>query len=726
MQTIRKISLALIALSLGTSAIARDGFAIVVDPKSYQEARSEIEAYAACIEDINGWKVSTIIDKWGVPDSIRVCLKNMHFSAKDPIVGAVFIGDIPVPMIRDAQHLTSAFKMDQRYPREDSSVPSDRYYDDFGLEFTSLGKDEKENYFYYSLSATGEQHINPDIFSGRIRPSDRNGVSQYDLLRDFLRKAVRVKEERRSLEQMLYFVGHGYISESKVARIDEKAAHFEHFPFLKDRIERIKFIHYDDANPIKPRIIDELSRPDLDLALLHHHGAPDTEYYNEIPAPDNIPEAREFIKKTLRSRVRRAARRGKDIEETKQSLADQYGVPVSWMDDALSDSLARADSLKDALLDLHLEDFALYGFKPNARVVIEDACFNGSFHLSDCIADEYIFNEGNTVAVIANSVNALQDKWSDRLLGLIAAGGVTGDLSRFSTYLESHTIGDPTFSFDCDNAKDIHHMMLNDNARQWKRLLKSSVPEYQCLAIDRLYHLGAIDSDELAKIYLESPYYIVRMMALETIAHFDDDNFINTLILASEDAFELVQRTSVIMMGKSGDPRLIPSLVKLAIRNTNSARVNFDAGSALGTFHCEAVLEEFEKQFASEDVVYCDKATIHDKIRQGLTRQTNRWVEDIDGIMKPETTAKERRSAIRQTRNFMIHDRIPAMMEYWASCPEVENRIAMLESFGWRTMSMYRDELAEFCLGISKDDSYSEEERAEALKTYKRLSVNAE
>jgi len=34
-------------------------------------------------------------------------------------------------MIRDAQFLTSAFKMDQKRPWQQSSIPSDRYYDDF-------------------------------------------------------------------------------------------------------------------------------------------------------------------------------------------------------------------------------------------------------------------------------------------------------------------------------------------------------------------------------------------------------------------------------------------------------------------------------------------------------------------------------------------------------------------------------------------------------------------
>ena len=123
------------------------GFAIVVDPQSYKEAEEEIRQYADAIEDVNGLHVFVVIDKWGVPDSIRQELMRLHALDKHAIEGAVLVGDIPVAMIPDAQHLTSAFKMDQRHDRKESSVPSDRYYDDFGLRFDYLGKDEDMPYF---------------------------------------------------------------------------------------------------------------------------------------------------------------------------------------------------------------------------------------------------------------------------------------------------------------------------------------------------------------------------------------------------------------------------------------------------------------------------------------------------------------------------------------------------------------------------------------------------
>ena len=143
----KRIFLAFMAAASFVWVQARDGFAIVIDPKSYNEAKTQVDAYAATVEQLHGLKPYIVIDRWQVPDSIRATLIRMHSQKQDPVIGAVFVGDIPVVMVRDAQHMTSAFKMDQRRDRRESSVPSDRYYDDFGLKFNPLGKDETKPYF---------------------------------------------------------------------------------------------------------------------------------------------------------------------------------------------------------------------------------------------------------------------------------------------------------------------------------------------------------------------------------------------------------------------------------------------------------------------------------------------------------------------------------------------------------------------------------------------------
>ena len=69
----------------------------------------QVDAYASAEEQLHGMKSYIVIDRWQVPDSIRATLIRMHAQKQDPVIGAVFVGDIPVAMVRDAQHMTSAF-----------------------------------------------------------------------------------------------------------------------------------------------------------------------------------------------------------------------------------------------------------------------------------------------------------------------------------------------------------------------------------------------------------------------------------------------------------------------------------------------------------------------------------------------------------------------------------------------------------------------------------------
>ena len=116
MQTFKKILLAAAVATIASAqlfaASPRRGFAVVIDARSYEEARRQVDDYAAEIGK-SGLEVHFVIDRTGQPDSLRQVLRQLWKQPKAPIEGAVLIGDIPVVMVRDAQHLTSAFKMDQ-------------------------------------------------------------------------------------------------------------------------------------------------------------------------------------------------------------------------------------------------------------------------------------------------------------------------------------------------------------------------------------------------------------------------------------------------------------------------------------------------------------------------------------------------------------------------------------------------------------------------------------
>ena len=199
-------------------------FAIVVDRQSYDKVRTAVEAYRDAIEK-DGLATWILIDDWESPAEIRALLKELYEDRRMPLEGTVFVGDIPVPMIRDAQFLSSAFKMDQKRPWDQSSIPSDRYYDDFGLQFDFLKQDSIQPlYFYYSLNPNSAMQIRSDIYSGRIKPMAREGKDKYAILERYLWKVVRLKAEKNPLNDLTVARGHGYNSEAREAWSGEQLA----------------------------------------------------------------------------------------------------------------------------------------------------------------------------------------------------------------------------------------------------------------------------------------------------------------------------------------------------------------------------------------------------------------------------------------------------------------------------------------------------------------------
>lgn len=702
---------------------AKRGFAIVVDPESYQEAKAEIDAYARAIEQMNGLKVFIVEDRWGVPDSIRAELIRLHRQKESPIEGAVLVGDIPVAMIRDAQHLTSAFKMNQAQPRKDSSIPSDRYYDDFGMVFNYLDKDSDAPYFYYTLAAESRQYLQPDIYSGRIRPTDAGGVSRYEKLRRYLRKAVEAKRYPRELRQMFFFGGHGYISESIQARMDEKAGLFEHFPWLKGQQNAIEYLDHSQQEVSKFPLMNELQRLDLDFAILHHHGAPDTQYMDGAPKIAMAERAKEFIQDYCRSYLRRAARRKQDVDSVMRVLEKRFDIPASWISNTFDAKIEEQDSITAANKDLVIEDFARYGYQPNCPLVIIDACFTGSFHLDDCIANEYIFNDGNTVAVVANSVNVLQDKWSDRYMGLLGIGAMAGFFPQYSGYLESQVMGDPTFSFTpAVKTADVNALLASHNVKAWRKYVTdNALPDMQSMAIEQLHQAGAISSDELLRIFRTTNSPLVRLQCLHSLSENLGDSFIEALKLGVNDSYELVQRFALNYVSKSADSRLLPALISKVIATNTSPRCAFAAKNALAMYPEKELMEEFARQFDRDEVRYVQKAQARSRISRSIHQSAATWEENLRDMTSEQSTLKARKSAIRNTRNYCPPYVIQKMMEYVAACDNPEIQVLMLESLGWRNHSCLAREIADFAQKVSGDARYAANVRQEALKTYHRV-----
>ncbi len=648
--TIRKTAAFLaLTLILLQPVKAAKGFAIIIDQKSLNEAKNEVEAYAKSIKDVNKMKVYTIVDRWGVPDSIRSCLRSMYYQGK--IQGVVFIGDIPIPMIRDAQHLTSAFKMNQSFPKEKSSVPSDRFYDDFGLQFRFLEKDSTSTLFYYSLKGKSEQYIHSNLFSGRIRPTDAGGTSRYDKLRRYLRKVVAEKNAANKLDRIFFFTGSGSIDESRVAVMDEKIQYYEHFPWLKNCTrEAVKYVDYAQDKYIKFSLMDELQREELDLSVLHHHGDFDTQY----------------------------------LSKEHKDMPKEYD---------------------EKMRDLHLPDFAEYKFNPNSRIVIFDACFNGAFQNDDCIANEYIFSNGKTVACMGGSVNVIQDKWYDRMLGLLAFGHTIGEVNNQQELLESHIIGDPTFCFALETG-----------------IKESETADGMVWKLTQDYWNGKVSSSRLLELLKTSPYDQVRMQALQLLARFNNTDFVKGIAVAAEDRYEMVQRFAMNYMKFNGSEELAKPLMLTWISPSTSARVKTDARMAVEFFPKDVLQRTYNEIWPK--INYVDKDSVGAKHYQIISKYGNYWEKEVDAIIADTLSDKAFKFSASCMRLYCPHSRIPDMMKFIKESKNDARSIPLLEAMGWYKYSYQAPAIAKAAKQLSDDSSQSESVREEALKTYNRIMWN--
>jgi len=231
----KRLFLTLLSLLTLVSALsAREklpAVAVVVDPATREAIAADVDAFVTSMQAV-GKRGLLLVDRWNHPDSLRAELRRLY--EKEGLEGAVLVGNIPIPMVRDAHHMTTAFKMNPKMAWERSSVPSDRFYDDFDLRFDYLKHDDARPLLhYYSLRTDSPQVIHCDIWTSRIKPPQVPGVSATQAIAQYLRKAVAAKSEARTpVRNVLHFAGHGYNSESLQARIDEKWSLQEQFPAL--------------------------------------------------------------------------------------------------------------------------------------------------------------------------------------------------------------------------------------------------------------------------------------------------------------------------------------------------------------------------------------------------------------------------------------------------------------------------------------------------------------
>ncbi len=709
--------LALLSLVACKKSEQQNSFAVVIDQESYNNAQTEVDDYLASIREDNLIPV-LVIDKWQHPDSIRAELIKLYNTDKHPIEGAVFIGDIPVPMMRDAQHLSTAFKMDaDRFSYDRSSIPSDRFYDDFDLDCEFLKQDTTyTNYFYYSLSPSSTQRLSPEIYTGRIKPF--NNAKKYEQLRAYLKKAVKAKKNPTDVDQLLFFGGHGYISESMVARMDEKISLYDQFPQLDKQKNGITYLDHSMEVHVKDKLMSELQREDLDVAILHHHGADDTQYLSGMPKVDGVTQQIDGVKFYLRSKLRAAKDRNKDVKETIKYYCNQLGVPAEWFEGTFDKEQELKDSIYYANQDIITADVNSY--TPNVRFIVLDACFTGSFHLDSCLASAYIFNSGNTVAVQANSVNALQDKWADEMIGLVGLGRRVGEWNKYVAYLETHIIGDPTFHF-----KNIEKINIQSNwtGKELMSKFDEVGADEQALILRLLFekkyeNLSAI----LLEKFKSSKYPTVRMECFRLLTAYNDDNFIECMELACDDSSEFIQRQAIYLISKSGDERLVPSLIRIAMRNITAARVEFNIKQGISVYKKEVLLNELDKIYDAENH-FTKPDEVKEAIVNSIDYNTKRWSTVMDDLNNDSFTEKNKKASIRTLRNYNYHPDVKEYCDFVTSCDNNKLQVLMLEALGWFNISCHKDVILNLCNEILASDKYPENVKKEAERTQSRLNT---
>ncbi|MFO7575090.1 MAG: HEAT repeat domain-containing protein [Bacteroidales bacterium] len=689
-------------------------FAIISDKESYEAAREEIEMYAGVLNS-EGLKTIIVVDIWNHPDSIREELMRLH--SDNPLFeGVVFIGEIPIPMLRDAQHMTSAFKMDQdRYPWGRSSVASDRFYEDFDLSFDYLMQDSVQPlYHYYSLRHDSPQKLSPEIYSGRIRiPWD----DDKSVLKSYLTKVVEAHKSPQKVSDVLMYSGHGYNSESMTARIDERSALLQQFPQLWGQKNRFDYINFDFDTHVKHRLLATMSSKDIDIAFLHHHGSATAQYVSGENPSKGVQANIESVKNYLRSKVRP----DKDPEAAIKRYMEWLDVPRSWFDLTFDQEQSVKDSLFFRDMDIMANDLEKYF--PRVSFIIFDACFNGSYYVDDYISGRYVFGNSKTITAQGNTVNAIQDKFPDEMAGLLSLGMRVGEWNKNVCSLETHIIGDPTFRFS--NIMDLNFGKLKKaegNTRKLLRYVDYPHPDVQAWALRQLYNSGYSDLGRLLHDkYLSSDYFVTRMECLKILSFIRDDNFVKVTTAAMSDSYELIRRLGANYAWKSGHPDLVDPLIKAYANPNTSKRENYQLRDGLGFFDKDLMTASLNRWAEGYDTTGNHFGKTYQVILRDISSLTASSQRTISEIVLPETTQRDRIFSIRNLRNKTYHTGVSDLTDYLMQCDDEDMQWFLLEALGWFEYSYRRGEIIDVCQSIAGSAEYSERIRNEATKTINRL-----
>ena len=643
-------------------------FGIYVDKSTYRECKTELEAYRNRLSE-EGLDAKIIADDWDTPEKVKGSILTLAAEKKRPLEGVVFVGEIPIVMVRGAQWMTTAFKMnEEKYPIFESSVASDRFYDDFDLNFDFIKKDEeKEGIFYYRLNGKGSTQLHPDIYSARMKVPEvmiQNGADKYELMRRYLRKVVAAHRENNPLDRIAFFFGSGYNTEDLNVWRQKCQTYKEYFPQAYTKASGNRFLTFFANDETKWNLFNELQRPGTDVFQFTEHGNYDTQYINGETGGRNLEE---------NLAIHKRSQMGGD--ETNYTKHDNTVITQK----------------------------ELIGIRSNPKVLIFNACYNGSFHNPNgYIAGVHIFGAGDAIVAQGNTVNVLQDKEEDLLIGYLSLGQRIGLWQKEVAYLESHLIGDPTYRFTVsEKDKRISEKLTNDltfhssERHVWEKYLKSPLAAMRCAGIVHLaYCTGSNSVSDKALSLLESDLSVtVRSSALHVLRQIADEHSEKAIMTAMKDQSEVVVRHAVLFAGEYGsagkDSCIIKALYNLRNTHPELLRIRWLASNSIKVIKGNKLLDS-----------------------------------DVDRIKDSTLSSNERIMALRSFRNNRYGPAINPAIEI-ISDPGSDNALkkAAIETLGWYNRSVYRKAIIEEIRTVSETTNalmpYSVSD--ELAKTIKRL-----
>jgi hypothetical protein len=405
-------------------------------------------------------------------------------------------------------------------------------------------------------------------------------------------------------------------------------------------------------------------------------------------------------------------------------LTERDGLPEAWLAGQPSAENSRLDSLLEDSLNLTLKDFATYGYRPNCRVAVYDACYNGAFHNADYIAGEYIFQPGRTIAGQGGTVKVIQDKWPDRYMGLLAEGVMIGLINQHEPELEVHVIGDPTFCFQRTGKTDLNDLILSANTKVWRQLLKNSPhPDVRCMALEMLKDSPALTDARLLELVRSEASGLVRLQAFLLLQQRNGPLLVDAIeVAAADNSYELLQRLAVNAIPKCGHPRLTTTLARLLVQNNASARVAFNAMEAI------QFMPDTDLKLAVRDALdsISHFVTWPDDYRQAVQKKVNtylgRWDGDIIELCEGKLSLPRQRMMADRMKIYLPPYLIKRVAAYTEGCTDPEVQRLLLSALGWHRIAYTCEHIATTARRMSQDPALPQEVRDEALKTFKRIT----